>query len=155
MIRAFRKEGLSIIFTRDWHPKNHVSFKAQDGPWPPHCVKNTKGAEFHPELYLPSGAIVVSKATSPREEAYSGFQGTNLAAILREKGVLEVFIGGLATDYCVLNTALDAVENGFRVTVISDCVRGVNMRRTDSANAFRRMRSHGVRTTRAEDLISS
>lgn len=154
VIEMFEKENLPMVFTRDWHPRNHISFKAHGGIWPPHCVKNTMGAEFHPELYVPGGAIVVSKATEPRQEAYSGFQGTNLASVLREKGVKEVLIGGLATDYCVLNTALEAVVNGFRATVISDCVKGVNVKKTDSATAFRRMFFRGVRTTRSSHLAS-
>ena len=151
---AFEKEDLPIVLTRDWHPRNHISFKSHGGKWPPHCVKNTAGAEFHPELYIPRGAVVISKATEPRKEAYSGFQGTNLASILRAKDVKEVLIGGLATDYCVLNTALDAVENGYRATVISDCVKGVNVKRTDSATAYRRMSSRGVKTITSSRLLS-
>jgi nicotinamidase/pyrazinamidase len=154
VIEMFEKESLPMVFTRDWHPRDHISFNAQGGIWPPHCVKNTTGAEFHPELHIPAGAIVVSKATKSRQEAYSGFQGTNLARILRAKGVKEVLIGGLATDYCVLNTALDAVENGFRVTILSDCVKGVNVKKTDSATAFRRMHFRGVRKTRSGHLAS-
>ena len=154
VIKAFEKEKMPIIFTRDWHPKNHISFKAHGGIWPAHCVKNTPGAEFHAELYIPRGAIVVDKATEPKQEAYSGFQGTNLASELRTKGVKEVLIGGLATDYCVLHTALDAVGNGYRATVISDCVKGVNVKRTDSATAFRRMSSRGVKTITSSRLAS-
>jgi nicotinamidase/pyrazinamidase len=90
VIRKFEKENLPIVFTRDWHPKNHVSFKARGGIWPPHCVKNTTGAEFHQNLHIPNGAIIVSKATEPGQEAYSGFEGTDLASILRDKGVEEV-----------------------------------------------------------------
>ena len=154
VIETFEKENLPIVFTRDWHPRNHISFKAYGGIWSPHCVKNTPGAKFHPELYIPRGAIVVNKATEPKQEAYSGFQGTNLATLLRTKGVKEVVIGGLATDYCVLNTAMDALENGYRATVISDCVKGVNVKRTDSATAFRRMSTRGVKTITSSRLAS-
>jgi nicotinamidase/pyrazinamidase len=154
VIQKFETENLPIVFTRDWHPANHISFKAQGGIWPPHCVKNTMGAEFHPDLRIPKTAVIVSKATEPRQEAYSGFEGTDLANILRRSGAEEVLIGGLATDYCVLNTALDAVENGFRATVISDCVRGVNVKRTDSAIAFRKMLSGGVGVISSSMLIS-
>ena len=103
-INAFEEKGLPIFATRDWHPANHCSFKAQGGPWPPHCVQGTKGAEYAPDLQLPEDAVVISKATRPDEDAYSGFDGTDMHEHLQKIGVKRLFIGGIATDYCVLNT---------------------------------------------------
>lgn len=134
--------GLPIVATRDWHPSDHVSFEVQGGPWPPHCVAGTEGAAFHPDLALPEDAVVVSKATTPDDEAYSGFDGTDLAAMLRALDVRRVWIGGLATDYCVRATALDAAEAGFEVTLIPDGHRGITP--DTSEEAVREMAAAGV-----------
>ncbi|MEM3151578.1 MAG: isochorismatase family protein, partial [Candidatus Bathyarchaeia archaeon] len=107
-IELFNKVGAAIFATRDWHPPNHISFKTQGGIWPPHCIQNSKGAEFASNLKLPKNVNIISKAVNPNMEAYSGFEGTDLALKLKELGVKKVFIGGLATDYCVKNTVLDA-----------------------------------------------
>ena len=124
-IEAAEAAGVPVFATRDWHPPDHVSFEAQGGPWPPHCVQGTEGADFHPDLALPDDAVIVSKATTPDEEAYSGFEGTGLAGLLRAAGVRRVFVGGLATDYCVRATALDARREGFGVHLIEDGHRGI------------------------------
>jgi nicotinamidase/pyrazinamidase len=153
LISLFEKKGLPIFLTRDWHPADHCSFRSKGGPWPPHCVKNTPGAEFHPSLHVPKGAAVISKGTKKDIEAYSGFQGTELAERLREAGRNELYVVGLATDYCVKNTVLDGISNGFTVNVISDCVKGVNVKPTDSANAFRSMVANGARETTSESVI--
>src|SRR5262249_24018943 len=126
-IAAFLVAERPIFASRDWHPPNHCSFRAQGGPWPPHCVARTPGAAFHPDLRLPRGAHVLSKATSPAAEAYSTFDGTNLERQLRELGVRGLVVGGLATDYCVLQTVLDARPLGFRVRVPLDAVRAVDV----------------------------
>jgi len=152
LISKFLDEGSPVFFTRDWHPRDHCSFRP-DGPWPPHCVKNTPGAGFHPSLIVPKGAPIISKATTKNSDAYSGFEGTDLAERLRNARVGEVYVAGLATDYCVKNTALDAVLDGFRVDVVSDCVKGVNVKPQDSANAFRAMLSKGVRKTSSEAVL--
>lgn len=152
MIRLFGEEGSPVIFTRDWHPRNHCSFKEFGGIWPPHCVQHTRGAEFHPALRVPKKAIIISKATNPKIDAYSGFQGTELVEILMERGIAEVFVGGLATDYCVKNTAVDALKNNFITHVLTDCIRGVNVRPTDSAAALREMVSEGVKKITSEAL---
>jgi len=123
-IRKFREKGALIVATRDWHPENHISFKERGGPWPRHCVQNTPGAEFVVEL--PEDAVIISKATEPDREAYSGFEGTNLAEILRGKGVKRVYICGVATEYCVKATALDALKHGFEVYLLSDAVKGIS-----------------------------
>jgi nicotinamidase/pyrazinamidase len=148
LVRAFEKEGLPIFFTRDWHPRNHVSFRANGGPWPSHCVQDTPGASFHPSLAVPADARVIDKGTLQGEDAYSGFQGTDLAHELHNLHVKEIYVAGLATDYCIKNTVLDGVAKGFETYVIADCVKGVNLKRTDSANALRAMLSRGaVQTT--------
>jgi nicotinamidase/pyrazinamidase len=153
LIRAFEKEGLPVFFTRDWHPRNHVSFRANGGPWPPHCVQNTPGASFHPSLAIPPGAKVIDKGTLQAEDAYSGFQGTDLARELRDLHVKRIYVAGLATDYCVKNTVLDGAKQGFDTYVITDCVKGVNLKRTDSANALRTMLSRGARQTTSARLV--
>ncbi len=122
-IEEFRKRGALIVATRDWHPPNHISFKERGGPWPKHCVRDTPGAEFVVEL--PADAVIISKATEPDKEAYSGFEGTNLAEILREMGVKRVYVCGVATEYCVKATVLDAVKHGFETYVLRDAVRGI------------------------------
>lgn len=115
----------TVVATRDWHPANHRSFAAQGGPWPPHCVAGTPGAAFHPDLDQSAIDLVVEKATTPDQEAYSGFDGTDLAARLRARGVRRVYVGGLALDYCVDATALDAQKAGFETWVIGDATRAV------------------------------
>ena len=100
-IKIFMNAGVEIYATRDWHPPNHKSFKPYGGIWPPHCIKESKGAEFHPDLKLSEKVKIVSKAIHPTQEAYSGFEGTKLKENLIKKGIERVFVGGLATDYCV------------------------------------------------------
>ncbi|HXW36787.1 MAG TPA: isochorismatase family protein, partial [Nitrososphaerales archaeon] len=108
LTEAFVSVSMPVYFTRDWHPRNHCSFKGQGGIWPPHCVRGTAGAKFASGLLVPPGAVVISKGTKPDQEAYSGFQGTHLAEMMNDKGVTKIFAVGLATDYCVKNTVLDA-----------------------------------------------
>jgi nicotinamidase/pyrazinamidase len=155
LIRKFQAEDMPVLFTRDWHPKNHCSFKSQGGIWPPHAVRDTPGAQFPPSLHVPKSATIVSKATGRDAEAYSGFQGTDLGARLRSMGVKDLFIAGLATDYCVKNTVIDGIGEGFRVSLVTDCVKGVNLKRTDSATAFRKMIGRGARMTTSQQLIRS
>ncbi|NJE42769.1 nicotinamidase [Thermococcus sp. GR6] len=140
-IRKFKERGALIVATRDWHPEDHISFMEQGGPWPKHCVQNTPGAEFVVEL--PEDAVVISKAADPDKEAYSGFEGTNLAEILKEKGVKRVYVCGVATEYCVKATALDAVRHGFETYLLRDAVRGINPE--DEGNALRELEQAGVK----------
>lgn len=142
--KQFEADGLPIIFTRDWHPANHLSFKENGGIWPPHCIAGTPGAAFHPNLYFPSVAFLVSKATEPDMEAYSGFQGTGLASWLRQIDVDELVIAGLATDYCVKNTVIDAIKLGFKVTLALNAIKAVNVNPTDGETAINEMKSLGV-----------
>ncbi|MCW4038902.1 MAG: nicotinamidase [Candidatus Bathyarchaeota archaeon] len=143
-IRKFMQAGAPIFATRDWHPPHHISFKPQGGPWPPHCVQHTEGAEFHSGLKLPEGTKIVSKALEPTEEAYSGFEGTCLAEKLTKMGIRRLFIGGLATDYCVKNTVLDALDLGFDVVLLEDAIKGVDVTVGDSENAIREMIDRGA-----------
>jgi nicotinamidase/pyrazinamidase len=144
-IARFRARGLPIVFTRDWHPADHCSFHAQGGPWPPHCVAASDGAAFAPGLDVAADALVVSKATATAPDAYSGFQGTELAGWLRDHGCRRLFIGGLATDYCVLQTVLDALAEGFEVLLLRDAVRAVDVAPGDGARAEQAMIAAGAR----------
>jgi nicotinamidase/pyrazinamidase len=140
------------VATRDWHPADHCSFKAQGGIWPSHCVAGTEGASFHPDLDERRIRHIVSKATTKVAEAYSGFQGTDLAAFVASRGIRRVFVCGLATDYCVKATALDAVRAGLEVVVIDDAVRGVEVRAGDCAKAVEEMRAAGILMALSREL---
>jgi nicotinamidase/pyrazinamidase len=143
-IERFRAAGLPILATRDWHPADHCSFVAQGGIWPPHCVAGTPGARFHADLALPEDSVVVSKATRQDAEAYSAFAGTDLAGHLRRLAVKRLFIGGLATDYCVLNTVQDGLRLGYAPMVLVACVRAVNVRPGDGERALAAMFAAGA-----------
>ena len=152
VISAFTGARLPIFFTRAWHPANHCSFKAQGGTWPPHCVQGTHGAEIHGGVQQPSGSVLISKGEDPGKEAYSGFQGTDLTDRLRKLGVKEVFIGGLTIEFCVKTTAEDALSRGFAVHVISDCVKGLEAHKGDSAAAVGEMVRAGASTVKGADV---
>lgn len=151
-IAAFGRHRLPVYATRDWHPRDHCSFRAAGGVWPPHCVAGTAGADFAPGLALPQDVKVVSKATTPAKDAYSGFEDTGLAEELRSRGIRRLFIGGLATDYCVLSTVSDALSAGFEVFVLEDAVRAVNLKPDDGARALQSMRERGATPLRLETL---
>jgi len=143
-IDHFLTRGLPIIATRDWHPVNHCSFQDEGGPWPPHCIANTPGAGFAAGLRLPAEFMTISKAATPDKDAYSGFEGTDLEALLRSHGVRRLFIGGLATDYCVLNTVKDALEHRYQVYVLNDAIRAVNVHPDDGLKAEQEMVAKGA-----------
>jgi nicotinamidase/pyrazinamidase len=143
-IRLFKDTQAHVIATRDWHPPNHVSFKAQGGPWPPHCVQETRGARFSTDLKLPNHTVVISKATDAQQEAYSAFDSTNLDEELRQLGVKRLFIAGLATDYCVLHTVLDACKLGFQTVVLMDATLGINVKSGDVDRAVESMLKNGA-----------
>ena len=151
--RAFDRRGLPVLATRDWHPPDHCSFVAQGGPWPSHCVAGTEGAELASELGLPDGARLVSKADRSDRDAYSGFQDTELAELLREAGVTRVFVGGLATDYCVRATVLDALAEDFEVVLLSDAVRAVDVEPGDGARAIQEMVGAGATAVPGEAVL--
>jgi nicotinamidase/pyrazinamidase len=133
-----------VVATRDWHPADHGSFAERGGPWPVHCVQGTPGAELHPALDRSKIDVVVDKGQNPGTEGYSGFDETELASLLRERGIDKVTVVGLATDYCVKNTALDALREGFDVTVDSAAVRAVDVEPGDGERALAELREAGA-----------
>lgn len=143
-VAVFRGLTLPVVATRDWHPPDHCSFQAQGGPWPPHCVVGSEGARFAPLLDLPCEGRIVSKATTRDRDAYSGFEGTDLDEWLKRAGVSRVFVGGLATDYCVLNTVRDALRIGYATFLLADAVRAVDAQAGDGERAIAEMRRVGA-----------
>lgn len=140
-IDLFSQKGSPVYFTRDWHPEDHISFKGYGGIWPPHCVQNTEGAQFHPELKIPSdNKFIISKGVSREFDAYSGFQGTVLDDLLKERGIKRIFVGGVATDYCVKNTVLGGLNLGYQVFVLEDGIKGVDVNEGDSERAVEVMK---------------
>jgi len=134
-----------VVATRDWHPPDHGSFADRGGPWPVHCVQDTDGAELHPALDRSRVDVIVDKGQDQDTEGYSGFQGTRLGELLRERGIDRLTVVGLATDYCVKNTALDALREGFEVEVDTAAVRGVDVEEGDSERALEEMRDAGAK----------
>ncbi len=149
-VEYFRGAGLTIVATRDWHPPNHVSFRERGGPWPPHCVAGSEGARFVKELKLPEDTVVVSKATEPDTEAYSAFTLTPLHYILSMRGVRRLFVVGVATDYCVKETAMEALKLGYEVVVLTDAIAGVS--EETSREALNELVSKGAILAVEEDV---
>lgn len=143
-IDHFRAHGLPVLASRDWHPPNHGSFKAQGGPWPPHCVAGTPGADFPADLALPRTGLVVSKGCKPEHDAYSAFDGTDLHRQLRALRVNRLFVAGLATDYCVLASVLGARARGYSVVLLRDAVTAVDINPGDGTLALARMAAAGA-----------
>jgi nicotinamidase/pyrazinamidase len=136
-----------VVATRDWHPADHGSFEEQGGPWPPHCVQGTWGAELHPSLPREAVDVVVNAGYEPHLEGYSGFEETNLAAVLREHDIDELTVVGLATDYCVKQTAGEALAQGFRVTIDRGGIRGIDVEPGDSERALEELLEAGATLT--------
>ena len=142
-----------VVYTRDWHPAGHISFSDTpqfvDKSWPVHCVADSPGAQFHPDLNVPDGPFIINKGTRPEREAYSAFEGTDLAKELERRGIERVFLCGLATDYCIKNTALDALRHGFQAIVLLDAIRGVDVPpgSADEAVEFMKDAGAGVATS--------
>jgi nicotinamidase/pyrazinamidase len=134
-----------VVATRDWHPEDHGSFAAQGGPWPPHCVAGTPGADLHESVPRDRIDVVVDKGTEPQTEGYSGFEGTDLGDLLREREIDRVTVVGLATDYCVRATALDALAAGYEVEVDRAGVRGIEAKPGDIERALDEVRGAGGR----------
>ncbi|MCC4117775.1 isochorismatase family protein [Aromatoleum toluclasticum] len=143
---------LPVVATRDWHPTDHCSFRERGGPWPPHCVAGTPGAAFAPPLALPGSATIVSKAVTPDLDAYSGFGGTDLHDRLQAAGVRRLLVGGLATDYCVLNTVRDGLANGYEVILLTDAIRAVDVTPGDGQRAIDEMTRLGARAIASADI---
>ena len=143
-IRQFSEQGLPVIATRDWHPAAHSSFKTQGGIWPPHCIADTHGANFAAGLQLPADTFILSKASDPARDAYSGFDHTSLESVLRQKEIKRLFVGGLATDYCVLQTVIDARRLGFEVVLLGEAMRAVALQDSDEKTAINAMLAAGA-----------
>lgn len=143
-----------VLATQDFHPPNHSSFAEQGGPWPVHCVQGTLGAEFHPGLDTDKVNAIVQKGTDPTTDGYSGFAGTKLADLLGSLDVTRVFITGLATDYCVKATAIEAIENGFDVVVVTDAIAAVDAEPGDGKAAIEEMRDAGAVLATSDEVNS-
>lgn len=148
-----------VVTTQDWHPPNHCSFREQGGPWPPHCVQNTLGAELHPQLDRRWITDQVRKGFLPDQDAYSGFEGVDsrgrsLDELLRAQGIEEVYVAGLATDYCVRATVLDARRYGYRVRAVIDGMRGVNVHPGDDEKALAEMREAGAILVTSDQILN-
>ena len=143
-LARFAAAGLPVFATRDWHPAQHCSFQTHGGPWPPHCVAGTHGAGLTGALHWPSGTQIISKATTPDAEAYSGFCHTDLHERLQTAKVTRLFVGGLATDYCVLETVLAALQHGYRVVLLQDGIRAVEAQAGDGKRAIAQMMTAGA-----------
>ncbi|HXW66081.1 MAG TPA: isochorismatase family protein [Burkholderiaceae bacterium] len=154
-LTLFATNHLPVFATRDWHPSNHCSFVAQGGPWPPHCIAGSPGAAFADGLRLPANTKVVSKAISAGRDAYSGFDGTELQALLQQAQVNRVFVGGLATDYCVLQTVRDACALGFTVLLLRDAIAAVDAQLGDGDRAIEDMQAAGAALTDRNAVLPS
>lgn len=144
LITEFLDRGEPVYKTRDWHPARTKHFAAYGGVWPIHCVQNTRGAEFHPNLLDDPRINIISKGIDESADGYSGFDGTNLGELLREEGVDEIWVGGLATDYCVKETVVDGARQGFKVKALADSMRAVNVNADDGVKAIAQMRASGA-----------
>ncbi|MCL4543122.1 MAG: bifunctional nicotinamidase/pyrazinamidase [Chloroflexi bacterium] len=159
-VRRSHALEIPVIASRDWHPAKTAHFREFGGVWPRHCVQDTPGAAFHPDLQLPEDTEIVSKGTGAREDAYSAFQARNqsgvaLAELLRHRGISQVLIGGLATDYCVRATVLDALSQGFRAVLLIDASRGVNVSNGDAERAIADMVDAGAQVATLRRLAAS
>ncbi|MEX0886724.1 MAG: nicotinamidase [Phycisphaeraceae bacterium] len=134
----------AVVASRDWHPRNHVSFEDRGGPWPRHCVQNTRGAAFHPDLRLPGETWIIHKGSDPDRDQYSALDRTGLTERLRGRSIDRLWIGGLALDVCVRATVLDALDAGFEVHLIADATRAVDVEPGDGARAIDEMRRAGA-----------
>lgn len=143
-IRLFQKPGLPIFMTRDWHPPDHQSFKSQGGPWPKHCIAGSTGAAFSESLLYPTDAQFFSTGIEVDNPGYSGFENAEFNDQLVQRRIERLFIGGLATDYCVLNTVLDALKFNYSVFLLIDAVRAVNVHPDDGIQSEQNMISHGA-----------
>lgn len=153
-VRLFDDHHLPLFLTRDWHPPNHCSFRPQGGPWPVHCVAGSGGSLPPRTFEVPVSAVIIYKAIDADEEAYSSFQRTPLDRHLRALGVRRLFIGGFATDYCVLNTVKDARALGYDVCLLVDAIKAVNLQPDDGLHAEQEMIRLGAVPVRAESMAA-
>jgi nicotinamidase/pyrazinamidase len=144
-----------VAATRDWHPPDHASFETQGGPWPVHCVQGTRGAELHPAMDEVEVDFITDVGRAREDEGYSGFEKSDLARMLRERGVDRVAVCGLATDYCVRASAIDACDEGFDVTVVEDAIRPVEVEPGDGERAIEQMKEAGAKLASSEQLLAA
>jgi nicotinamidase/pyrazinamidase len=148
-IKVFIQNNLPVFASRDWHPKKTAHFEDYGGQWPEHCVQDTPGASFHPVLKLPADTIILSKGMDPSKDSYSDFQavdqdGNEFLSLLRNHSIKELFVGGLATDYCIKWSVIDALKFGFKVILLEDAIQGIDLKPGDVENALREMRDLGA-----------
>jgi nicotinamidase/pyrazinamidase len=153
----FSALGLPVYASRDWHPADSTHFKKNGGLWPVHCVQGTPGARLHPDLALPSSTMIVTTGSSRTDEGYSAMEGIvagrqTMLEDLAARGVTHLYVGGLATDYCVKHSVLDALAQGIRVTVLEDAIRAVNVTPGDGERAIEEMRAAGAAFERSSAL---
>lgn len=153
-IDRFTAHHLPVVATRDWHPPNHCSFIDQGGQWPPHCIAGSIGAAFHANLALPAVAHIVSKATTRETEAYSAFTGTGLFELLQSLRISRIFISGVAAEYCVRNTVINALQLGYSVVILQDAIQALNRQPNDGRQAEQDMIEHGAQSVHFEELTA-
>jgi len=153
-VHRFHARGLPMFLTRDWHPANHCSFRERGGPWPAHCIAGSFGSLPPRTFEVPQSAVIIYKAIDPEEEAYSAFHHTSLHRHLQALGVRRLFIGGLATDYCVLNTVKDARALGYDVCLLTDGIKAVNVHPDDGRKAEEEMTALGAIPLHLESLAA-
>lgn len=143
-----------VLASQDWHPRNHISFKERGGPWPPHCVQKSKGADFHPDLDQSKISLIQRKGYLPDREQYSAFDQTGLAEMLKCRGVEHLYITGVATDYCVFWSTLGALEGGLKCTVVLDGVKGVEVQPGDVEKALEKMKQAGAQFATSDEVLA-
>lgn len=153
-IRIFNNAGLPVFASRDLHPADHVSFVTEGGQWPAHCVVDTIGANFHPDLKLPEDAIIISKGVSTEKDAYSALEETVLHELLQQRNITRVFVCGLATEYCVHASARDLLLAGYTVIVLADAIKAVNVHPGDGDKAIHELTSMGATVITKDSLYS-
>jgi len=156
-ISIFSRNKWPVFASRDWHPQKSAHFKNFGGQWPEHCIQDTPGAKFHPLLRLPQDALILSGGMDPDEDGYSAFQavdsrGNEFTHLLNTFSIKELFVGGLATDYCVKWSVLDALKFGFKVTLLTDAIKGVDLKPKDSEAAIEEMVRLGAKKMTFEKL---
>jgi nicotinamidase/pyrazinamidase len=154
-VKRLAGEFEHVLATRDWHPPDHASFETEGGPWPVHCVQGTHGAELHPAMRDIDVDAIVDVGVEREDEGYSGFEKSKLANLLRERGVQEVAVVGLATDYCVRASAIDACREGFDTTVVTDAIRAVEVNPGDGERALEDMREAGAKMATSRELAAA
>jgi nicotinamidase/pyrazinamidase len=153
-VQKLAKRFDTVVATRDWHPPDHASFETEGGPWPVHCVRGTHGAELNPAMDEVELDAMVDVGREREDEGYSGFENSDLARILRDRDVDRVYVCGLATDYCVRASAIDACREGFDTTVVEDAIRAVNVEPDDGERAIADMREAGAKVASSEDVLA-